>query len=95
MLYFRLQHVFVFLQSLARGPRLYFTSTLLFCSSKKYDTSKNKCTDILHETKMQAELLPNHARAAGMSFLLSVCTLSNMAVSSSWPYLQVYIYIDI
>ena len=35
-----------------------------------------------------AELLPNHARAEGMSFLLTVCTLCNVAVASSWPSLQ-------
>ena len=37
---------------------------------------------------LSAELLPNHARAAGMSVLLTICTLCNVAVSSSWPLLQ-------
>jgi MFS family permease len=37
---------------------------------------------------VSAELLPNHARAEGMSFLLTVCTLCNVAVASSWPFLQ-------
>ena len=37
---------------------------------------------------LSAELLPNHARAAGMSVLLSICTLCNVGVSSSWPLLQ-------
>ena len=37
---------------------------------------------------LAVELLPNHLRAAGMSLLLTVCTLCNVAVASSWPVLQ-------